>query len=230
MITIRNVCVGLGLLAVLSTAQAAPILLSGDHFTVTYDDVQTGLYKQGYVSGSMDTVYFQPNTFSALSGGAPASTQAMLQLTLNINPGYTFAGLSFSERGDYFLVNGGAVDVMASLQASSGGSAPALLSLAPGSPLTQTGGSSPWELNGNILAAGLGSPQTLILTLDNTLMASAVPGSLGFIQKTYVGFRVQTQQATVPEPASGLLLLAGGLAAGLAGRRRRCGSASKANS
>jgi len=225
MLSLRKAFLTLGLLSCVSVAQAALIELNTDQFSVTYnDDTQ---YKQGFLSGSLDTVYFQPNTLYALSGGSPASTQALLQLTLTIKSGYTFAGLSFSERGDYFLFGGGAVDVAASVQAfNAASSASTLLNLSPGSPLSQIGGSTAWELTGNISPAGLDSPQTLIVTLDNTLFASAPVGSLGFIQKTYAGFRVLTQPAgsgpaVVPEPASGLLLLIGALAAWLVGGRRR---------
>lgn len=223
MLLLRKTILGLGLLALTNAALAAPITLNGAHFTATYDDALTGVYKQGFISGSLDTVYFQPNTFSALSGGGQTSTQAALQLSFTIDPGYSFAGLSFTERGDYFLFGGGAADVAASVQAvNPASSASTLLSLSPGSPLSQTGGSTAWQLAGTIAPAGLGSPQTFVVTLDNTLFASASAGSLGFIQKTYTGFQVLTQPvAAVPEPASGLLLLAGASAAALVGWRRR---------
>jgi len=52
------------------------------------------------------------------------------------------------------------------------------------------------------------------------LFADAPVGSLGFIQKTYVGFRVLTEPAAVPEPSALALLLAGMMAALLVGRRR----------
>lgn len=212
----------LGLLALANVVVAAPITLTGDHFTVSYESTQTGPYNQGLLSGSQDTVYFQPTTFSALSGGSPASTQGLLQLTFTIDAGYTLAGLTFAERGDYFLFGGGSVNVAASVLAvNPANSASALLSLAPGSPLSQIGGSTPWALTGSIFPVGLDSPQTLVVNLDNTLTANAAQGSLGFIQKTYAGFQVLTRPAAVPEPSSGLLLLAGLLAALLAGGRRR---------
>lgn len=212
---------GLSLLAAVDAALAAPILRYGDHFTVTYDSSLTGLYKDGLLSGSLDTVYFQPDKFTALSGGGAVSTQALLELTFTIDPGYIFTGLSFTERGDYFLFGGGAVDVAASVQAVNAATLESeILILAPDAPLSATGGSTPWELTGSLSSLGPGLPQTLLVTLDNTLHASASTGSLGFIQKTYAGFRVMTRPAAVPEPASGSLLLAGMLAALLIGRRR----------
>jgi hypothetical protein len=223
MLTIKRIVLGLSLLTVAHVSLAAPITLNGDHFTVTYDDAQAGLYGQGFVAGSLDTVYFQPSAFAAFSGGSPASTAASLQLSFSVDPGYTFAGISFTERGDYFLLGQGGVDVAAGVQAvNAATAASSLLNLAPGMPLSQTGSSTAWELSGNLATAGLGMPQTLLVTLDNALFASAAAGSLAFIQKTYVGFQIVTvaQPISVPEPAGWTLLLAGMLAALLAGRLR----------
>ncbi|MHB1214980.1 MAG: PEP-CTERM sorting domain-containing protein [Thiobacillus sp.] len=223
MLSFHKAFLTLGLLACVPVAQASPITLNADHFSVTYDDVQAGLYKQGSLSGSLDTVYFQPNTFAALSGGNAVSTPALLQLTFSINPGYAFTGFNFTERGDYFLFGGGAVNVAASVQAvNAATSASTILDLAPGLPLTQTGRSTSWELTGTLSTLGLGSPQTLVVNLDNSLFASASTSGLGFIQKTYAGFQVMTEPVvSVPEPASWALLLAGVMAAVLVGGRRR---------
>lgn len=221
MLIFRQLFLGLSLFTLAGTSLAAPITLNGDHFTVTYDSVQAGLYNQGFLAGSLDTVYFQPNTFSALSGGSPASTQASLELTVSIDSGYSFAGLNFTERGDYFMIGNVAVNVAAGIEAvNADTSASALLSLAPGSPLAQTGASTPWQLTGSLSPLALGAPQTLVVTLDNTLFASASAGSLGFIQKTYAGFQIVTQPVSVPEPSGLALLLVGGMAAVLVGRRR----------
>lgn len=220
MLCIRHLLLGLGLFAAANLAQATPITLAGDHFSVTYDDAQVGLYKQGYVAGSQDTVYFLPTRLAAFSGGSPVTAQAGLQLTLTINPGYTFAGLAFTEWGDYFLSGGGAVDVDASVQVLNPGTqAAGVLALSPASPLSQAGSSTHWELSGLLAPTGLDA-QTLLINFDNLLTSAPVNG-IGFIQKTYVGFRVLTEPARVPEPASGALLLAGVLAALLVRHGRR---------
>lgn len=224
MYTLRKAKVFLviGLLSIVSVAGASPIVLTGDRFTVTYESSQTGVYKQGFMAGSLDTVYFQPDNFAALSTGSQISPQGLLNLTFTIDPGYTFAGLSFTERGDYFLLNGGAVNVATSVQQTN--SASTLLSLAPGSPLASIGSSTPWELTGAVSLLNLGSSQSLAITLDNTLFASSSGPGLGFIQTTYAGFQVVTQKATppasVPEPSSVALVLIGLVAAVLIGRRR----------
>jgi len=222
MLKLRKAFLVLGLLSIVSVAEASPIVLTGDHFTVTYESTQTGLYKQGFMAGSLDTVFFQPNSFTAFSSGGPVSTQGLLNLTFSIDQGYTFAGLSFTERGDYFLRNGGAVNVVTSVQQAN--SASTLLSLAPGSPLASIGRSTPWELTGAVSLLSLGAQQTLTITLDNTLFASSSGPGLGFIQKTYAGFQVMTRPAappaSVPEPSSVALVLIGMVAAVLLGRRR----------
>lgn len=221
MLKLRKAFLVLGLLSIVSVAEASPIVLTGDHFTVTYESTQTGLYQQGFVAGSLDTVYFQPNSFTAFSSGGPVSTQGLLNLTFTIDSGYTFAGLLFTERGNYFLRNGGAVNVVTSVQQAN--SASTLLSLAPGSPLASIGRSTPWELTGAVSLLSLGAQQTLAITLDNTLFASSSGPGLGFIQKTYAGFQVMTRPAapaSVPEPSSVALVLIGMAAAVLIGRRR----------
>lgn len=220
MLPFRKVLLGLSLLAVAHASSAALITLDAERFSVTYDDAQAGLYGQGFLSGSLDTIYFQPSTFSALSGGSPASTPASLQLTFTINPGYTFAGLNFAERGDYFLFGGGTVGVDASIQAVNVDTAASVIhNLTSAVPLDITGNSIPWEMTGS-LVAGLGLPQTLQVTLDNELFASAPEGELSFIQKTYVGFQIVAVTQPVPEPSTWALLLAGMLAALLTGRQR----------
>jgi hypothetical protein len=220
MLSLQKLLLGLGLLAVAHASPAALITLDAERFSVTYDDAQAGPYGQGFLSGSLDTIYFQPSTFSALSGGSPAITPASLQLSFTINPGYTFAGLNFAERGDYFLFGTGTVGVDAAIQAvNADTAASAMLNPASTVPLDVTGNSTQWEVTGSLLA-GLGVPQTLLLTLDNELFASAPVGELSFIQKTYVGFQVVAVAQPVPEPSSWALLLAGMLAALLAGRRR----------
>lgn len=222
MLPLKKIGLGLGLLVVAHASSAALITLNADRFSVTYDDAQTGLYGQGFLSGSLDTLYFQPSAFSALSGGGPASTLASLQLSFTINPGYTFAGLNFAESGHYFLFGSGTVGVDGSLQAVNADTAASvILSLAPGVPPDVPGNSISWEATGSF-GSGLGVPQTLLITLDNELLANAPAGELSFIQKTYVGFQVVAvaEPASVPEPSSWVLLLVGMLAALLAGSRR----------
>lgn len=221
MMQFHSILLGLSLLVAANLTQAALITVNGDRFSVTYDDAQTGLYGPGYMAGSLDTFYFQPTAFTAFSGGNPVNTSASLQFTLVMDAGYHLGGLEFNEWGNYFLSNAGMTNVAAGIQVLDTDTlAVSTLGLAPGSPLDQSGGSIDWGLFGLIAPPSAGS-QILQVTLNNELTSAPV-GGIGFIQKAYTGFKVLAvaDPAPVPEPASWALLLAGALAAGLAGGRR----------
>ena len=222
MLPIKQTIIGAGLMMAAGLAQAGMISITGDHFTFSYDEAQISpLYKQALLSGSQDTVYFLPTAFTAVTGGAPATTQAGLQFTLSIDPGYVFAGLAFAENGNYFLSNGGFVGASASLQAVNlDTSATGGLALDSGKTLDHVGATTSWELAGLLGPQGLGTVQDLQVSLDNALTSAPTQG-IGLIRKTYVGFRVQTREVqTVPDPSGLALILSGVLAAVLAGRRR----------
>lgn len=219
MSALRNVFLALGLLSVAGLAQATPIVLDGDHFSISYDDAQVGVYRQGQLSGSLDTVYFLPTDFAIATASPFASTQAGLQFTLTIDPGYVFDGLAFAQNGNYFLTNAGLVRASASLQARDlDTSAATTLALGSADTLTAAGLSTGWAVEGLLDGNGLGGARTLQVSLDSTLASEPVQG-LGFIQSTYVGFRVQTRAHAVPEPSGLALMLVGGLAAVSAGRQ-----------
>jgi len=219
MMRFSSILLGLGLLASAALAQAAPITLYGNGFSLSYDNAQTGLYGTGDLSGSLDTFYFQPTALSAFSAGGVVVTPAALQFTLTIDPGYSLGGLVVTERGNYFLSGGGEV-VALSIVDLVDAETPALsfLDLNPAQPLNQVGSTVNWEMSG-LLAHPGGVGQTFLVDFESVI-ASLPSNGIGFIQKNYLGFQILTQANPVPEPASLALLLAGG-AAWLAGRRRR---------
>jgi hypothetical protein len=230
MLPFRKILTSLGLLAMAGVVQAAPIILNGDHFTVSYDDTQVGLYGQGSLSGSGDTLFFTPTQFKTSSGSGPASVSSALTLTFTIDSGYAFTGLSYSESGDYFLLDGAVVDAAASVNAVNAATlALASLALSPGVALDAVTSfanfrTTDWVLSGNLSLLGLGGPNILQITLDNTLDASTPNAGYGFIEKKFVGLSIVTEPAlppvSMPEPTSGALLLVGMVAALLVGRRR----------
>lgn len=220
MLPIKKILFGLGVVLASGLAQAGIITLAGDHFTASYDEALVDpLYKGALLSGSMDTVYFLPVKFAAVTGGAPASRLAALQLTLNIAPGYSFAGIEFAESGEYFLSTGGQVFAEASLRATNPDTLASTLLDLSSPAFGVIGVSSDWVLAGVLGPAGLGAPEALTLSFDSTLH-SQPSGGIGFMAGTYVGFRVLTQAKAVPEPSGLALLLAGTLAAWAARRRR----------
>lgn len=221
MLALRNVFLTLGLLSVSALAQASPIVLDGDHFSITYDDAQVGVYRQGQLSGSLDTVYFLPTNFALATASPSANMQAGLQFTLTIAPGYVFDGLAFAQNGNYFLSNAGQVAASASLEARDlDTGAAATLAIDSADALTAVGLTTGWDFGGVLGGSALDGARTLQISLDNTLTGEPVRG-IGFIQSTYVGFRVQTRAHAVPEPSGLALMLVGGLAAIAAAGRRR---------
>lgn len=216
---IKKTLAGFALALACGFAQAGVISLNGDHFSISYDEALVDpLYKTALLSGSQDTVYFLPTKFAALTGGAPASTQAGLQFTVAINPGYSFAGVEFRESGDYFLSAGGTVGVDAGLQLVNLDTSETVLLDLSSPAFDSVGASTAWLLAGTVGSAALGQPQMLQVGLDNTLKSEPANG-LGFIESTYVGFRILTKANAVPEPSGLALLLGGALAAWVARRR-----------
>lgn len=217
----RKILLALGLLAAVNLAEATPIVLEGDHFSVRYDDAQVGVYREGRLSGSLDSLYFLPTNFAVAAADVLASTQAGLQFTLSIDPGYAFDGLVFAQNGNYFLSDAGRVRASASLQARDPDTlAATTLVLGPPDTLTQAGVTTNWALAGLLGANGLDSARVLQVSLDNTLTSEPILG-LGFIQSTYVGLHVRTRAHAVPEPSGLALMLVGGLTAAFVGRRAR---------
>lgn len=220
MMRFPSILLGLGMLASATLAQAAPITLYGNGFSVTYDTAQTGLFGTGALSGSLDTFFFQPTTFTALSNGPEVSRSASLEFTLTVDAGYRLNGVMLTERGNYTLTNGGLVDVSAILRVTDTDTlSAAVLNLAPAQPLTQAGGTVTWSMSG-LQAAPASTSQIFTVRLDDTLIADPTSG-IGFIRKNYAGFGILTEPVAVPEPSALALLLAGAGAALWAGRRWR---------
>ena len=209
----------LGLLSCVSLVQATPIRSEVGHFSVTYaaPTDPADPFKLAFLSGSQDTVYFQSSSFKAMTPGGQSEPGVQLLLTLEIDPGYVFSGLSFTERGNYYLSGGGEVGVETVITLTDLATNNFVaLNLASDS-LNVQRDLTFWYLDGTLGPVGQGASQTLEIKLDSTLSSSA-PTGLAFIQNTYVGFQIMTV-AAVPEPSSLALVLAGILAATLAGRR-----------
>lgn len=219
--TTKKIWMGLGLLAFANASSAAPITLYGNGFSLTYDTAQTGLFGAGALSGSLDTLYFQPTRFAAVSNGPEVSTSSSLDFTLSLDPGYRLNGIVLTERGNYTLNNGGLVDVSATLGLTANDTLGAtILNLAPALPLNQVGRISiTWDMSG-LLAAPASTAQVFTVTLNDTLIADPTSG-IGFIRKNYAGFSIMAAPVAVPEPSALALLLVGAGAALWARRRRQ---------
>lgn len=211
------------------TLLAAPITLSGDHFSVTYDDASTGFYGVGAVA-LPNTVFFTPTGFDASTGVAGGSdiAAASLALRLTLDAGYALTGVTLTERGDYLLLGSGTVAVDADLSISEVAQPGNALSLAlsPAGSLNLIGSPTHnWMLSGALTTTSLGAASSFDIVLDNTLRAANTARGLSFIEKKFTGLQFQVARtgnpATVPEPGALMLILAGWLAwMGLARKRR----------
>lgn len=217
--------------ALSGAAAAAPVTLAGRSVDFSFDDALLGLFGRPTVSGN--TLFFTPVGFDARSAGGIDGGFELANQTINVrvsvHEGYRFDSVFVTERGDYLLLgNGAAVDVGGQLRvfdvASSGTDRSA--AFLPDAPLTQTGfPTRNWTVNAAIAVGDLNA-RALNLTLENLLVASSVPASLGFVEKKFAGLDIAV--SPVPEADAWAMMLAGlGLVGFVTARRRAGMSASK---
>jgi hypothetical protein len=210
----RTLIAGLTLLtqALISSAYAVPVTLSGTDVDYTFDDALVGLYGQPTLSG--DTLYFTPTQFSAQSsnGQGYVLTPDTFNIRATAHAGQTISSASFDERGDYLLQGtGSSADVTGQLRVfdTANPSTDMTASISPSSPLTMTGvPSKNWAASTTLDVSGWNSAGPLNFTVENLLLASTTdPNSLAFVQKKYAGLTIVT--SPVPEPQDYALILAG---------------------
>lgn len=218
----------LGLVTALP-AHAASVTLSGSTVNYTFDNSLLGLFGMPSVSGN--ELYFTPNNFAAQSsnGGGYTLTQSTINVQVSLKPGYTFSKVGLHESGDYLLLGAGSsADVAGQLRIFNTGNPGGMHyvhSITPLAPLNLTGlPTRDWKAKAGFNMAalpGISNTSTINLTVENLLLANtvALPSSLAFVQKKFVGLDVIT--TPVPEPHAWLLTLVGLGLVGLQLRRSK---------
>ena len=190
--------------------------------TATYFDwfnggSDTGLFGSPLLTNGGTSFTFFPQNFRAQStDGASAQTSDRLQVMLVAHPGRVFGQIRIQEFGDYGILNTGQVSATGGLfltDLNSGNTLTDTLVTNPVSPISS--GQGNWTGNVAIdLTTQFPEWTSMMVVLDNNLLAISIPGSTTFIEKKVTGAVVITPE--IPEPAAGLLLLIG-----LAALRRR---------
>lgn len=168
-----------------------------------------GLFGDPTVVGN--TFTFQPTSFSVESSNGVADTvNSVLQVTIEIAPGYELQGLNISEGGFYSILGLGSVQAGSKLTVvdlDTTDEYTDLLDTAPLFPVVNNdafgGVNGAWA---GAMAVTLPNGVTRVtITIDNSLQALSVPagpgvpGSTAHIDKTSVGAPL-TIEVIVPEP------------------------------
>jgi len=226
--------IALGMLfAIVSPAShAALVTQCGTTLCFTWDDTQLSIFGTPSIVG--DKIIFDPTTFSAnsLNGQGVVTTNATVNITVDVMQGYAFDSMSLSEAGDYFLWgDNSAVSVGGQLRVRD--DADTLLvtdSITASGPfdifntpfdLTPHN----WDAAASVSLAGAewNGVTQVVMKIENILSAYTQNGDSGplqaFIEKKEVGVEVDIVTTVVPIPAAVWLFGSGLL--GLVGVARR---------
>jgi hypothetical protein len=195
------------------TASATSVTLSGSTVDFTYDDSLVTLF--GTPSVLNDSIYFTPTIFdvTSLNGAGISFTNDLTNIKVTPKAGFDLDSISLFERGTYLLLGPGAKSVEAAGQISafdlsnpavfSASSLVSTLTTATGLPAKYWEASAGIDLDTSAWQEGTG----INLTIENYLLASTTaPGSLAFMDKSFIGASFAT--SPVPEPDNYLLMLA----------------------
>ena len=86
-----------------SVAHAASVTQCGDTICFTWNDTELSIFGTPSIVG--DKIIFDPTTFTAnsLNGEGVVTTNATVNITIDVMEGYAFDSMSLDEAGDYFL-------------------------------------------------------------------------------------------------------------------------------
>jgi hypothetical protein len=241
---------GVGLVSLLGfvfcgAAMAATQTVSNSNFSITYDD-GTSFGSLSLVGNSLSFDFTDPANptpwiAQSTNGTGPVSFTDSVTLALTINntaflQGFRFGSVLWVEGGDYERTNlASTVSVSGNLSAQSASDVNTVtqsgLTLL-GSGLSVVGANTDWfaqaSLNSSSGCSGAGctnafasNPQTLLLTVQNTLSAeSSGLGQDAFIEKKLGAASFTLMVTQVPEASTWAMMLTGLWAVGALARRR----------
>lgn len=216
------------LLAAAGLASAAPVSVSGDHFTLIYDDAALSLLGTPTVVGS--TIFFTPNAFSAesLNGAGLDEVQSSFGFELVAHAGFSFRRFDLGAQGDYRARGTGSyVEVAGGLSATDG-SATAQRALDVTGLGQYDGGLHDWTGSTSLVGSAtdwIASASSILFTIDSSLRAYTSPAEgsgSAFVQQKFEGMSLALEVGSQAVPLPGTLSLAAvALALMTAGTRRR---------
>lgn len=210
-------------------ANAELVTLNADSFDVTYDSENVGLFGTPQVSGN--SLSFNPVNFSVLSNTQTVNlTNSTVNLIITPHAKSAISAINFEERGDYYLRGETAfVEVAGQLRIRNMDDvfAESTASITSTQAMDQQGRHD-WTATA-MLDASTGNwkpaATSVMLTIENLLIAGAAPGQLAFLEKKFVGGLLDIQTVSTPLPSALILLLS---ALGCGGFFTRKGNASMA--
>jgi hypothetical protein len=198
---------------VVPSAHAALVTLSTTDFDLTYDDTMLGRFGPPQLSNNV--IFFTPIDFSTASanGQGVTFTNSTINLMLQPRPGFTFASITYEERGDYYLSGEGAsVEVTGQIRVRNMDDvlSESTAFISSEETLDQQGINN-WTASAFIDGTtGDWQPSAsgIILTIQNLLIARTESlGELAFIEKKFLGGSFDIQSTTVPLPGAFILML-----------------------
>jgi len=215
-----------------SAANAASVTECGDTICFTWDDTELSIFGTPSIVG--DKIIFDPTTFVAnsLNGDGVVTTNATVNITLDVMEGYAFDSMSLDEAGDYFLWGSmSAVSVGGQLRVRDAAATMlAIDSITASGPFNIF--NTPfdltphnWDAAASVSLAGneWNGVTQVVMKIENILSAYTDPTDTGplqaFIEKKEVGIEVDIVTTVIPVPAAVWLFGSGLL--GLVGIARR---------
>jgi len=213
-------------------SHAALVSQCGDTVCFTWDDAGLSIFGTPTIVG--DKIIFDPTTFVAnsLNGEGVVTTNATVNITIDVMAGYAFDSMGLAESGDYFLWGANsAVSVGGQLRVRDDAdtllvtdnitaSAPFDIYNTPFDLTTHN-----WDAAASVSLAGAewNGVTQVVMKVENILSAYTLAGDTGalqaFIEKKEVGVEIDITTTVIPVPAAVWLFGSGLL--GLIGIARR---------